>query len=215
MENYQNTPNDRELAQMYDQVDNEYFIERFAIGDRIADSNWQSEKQRNEIIEKARKELAELANNIVPRFQRTSDYILELKRTRYESRKKWKMISPAVVYRDIAEKIVYAGNFRFLDYYTQFRRFSSEYIRNLEQEYGIFHFNNPMASVKVNDEWISYGVPMPEYEDNDMKFNHRIPSIRESLASAMSEIIVLFLLVFGVGIWGFNSFVKCDIRKNI
>lgn len=135
----QNNPSDMELAQQYDQVYEAFYNVYFAIGKNIENNQPYSEEELQKAIKVAQAELINLGESTVPKFQKASDYILQTRRNRIAKRRMWKMLSPSILYRDISEKIMYAGSYRFLDFYGQVRVFWFRFVEDMERKYGLFH----------------------------------------------------------------------------
>ena len=85
----------------------------------------------------------------------------------------------------------------------------------MEQKFEILHINLSTESVRLETGSVHTGYDMPDYKYNHMEFREQFPTFGESLVRAIPGLAAIILLVFGAGIWGFNNFVKCDIRREI
>ncbi len=98
-----------------------------------------SDEKLQQAIRDAQEKLIILGNEVVPQLQRTTDHIWFTRLTRAEDRRRWKIISPSILFRDLSEKILYAGNHRYFDFFKQVRRFWFQFVEDMERKYGKYH----------------------------------------------------------------------------
>ena len=134
----QNKPSDYELTEMYRVKFQSRFKKRNDITKLIESQRNYSEPEKQEKIEQIRSTLFEANNKYALECQQLDDYILQLHIRRYQLQQRWKKLSPAVLFREITERIMYSGNYYFLDFLEQVRRFAVSFRDNMYKKYGTF-----------------------------------------------------------------------------
>jgi len=215
----QTSPSDYELAQQVRQTMENFHLRAGLINQEIIDNQPYTDDELPQVISAAQEKFGAVGRDRVIQSKAASDHMWFTRFSRAIELRKWKLFSPSILFRNSVEKILHAGNYRFIDLFQQARQFWFRFVEDMESRYGIFDMNVALRSVYLipgqRDSRIVIDTKPPDYQDNGMVLQFQTPTFRESLYRAGSSIIALMLLVFGVGIWGFISFVKCDVGRNL
>ena len=148
----QNKPSDYELARMYENTEESLMTKYIEIGQQIEVNQPITESEWKQIEKETQKKMLELEENYLHEVRKLANYILDLTIQRIEIQRQWRKLSPAVLFRDISEKLLYAGNFRFLNFLNQVRNFTSLFQEDMIQKYGDRLLDNFYVQTKINDE---------------------------------------------------------------
>ncbi|MBN1291158.1 MAG: ABC transporter permease [Candidatus Latescibacteria bacterium] len=208
----QNNPSDYELYQQYTQLENGALSEIGKLRNEIESRSNYTETEKQNIIEQTRSTIIRIENEEVGKTSQLAEYILQLNIRRYQERQIWKKLSPTILYRDNAERLLYSGNFYFLDFLDQVRNFTLQFQENMLQKHGTLVDYYHYVRAKINDEYVVIQPETPKYEYNHMELQVRKPGILDSFQAALAGMAVLLTVALGVGLWGFIGFIRCDIR---
>ena len=207
----QTKPSEYELTLQYDELEDGIRKKSIILSEKINAKAFYTEKEKEELFEDTRKKFLEIVNENTDQKRQLADYILILNVNRYLAQQRWQSLSPAILFRQITETLMYGGDYRYIDFIQQLREFTfqfQEYYdkQNVEKD----NWPGVWANVNGQEMWISPDYERPEY--NHMEFELRPPSIGKSIGNALQKLVILLSALIGVGVWGFVKFVRCDIR---
>ncbi len=140
------------------------------------------------MIGKIRQDIIALGDEHSKKERDLSNYIIQLHINRYIERQRWKKLSPSILFRGIVEKIMYTGNYRFLDIIDQAKQFGISFREDIYSRYGATRGLYRGISVEINGELIDVKPNFPKIEYNGMEMQVRKPGIHDSARAALSGI---------------------------
>ncbi len=209
---YQDNPSDYELTQQYEQMDMSIYRQLAEIRQENKKHDNLTDPEVQQLLTTIRSRIVEIGNEHSKKQRDLADYILQLQVNRYTKRQKWKKFTPAILFREIAEKIMYSGNFRFLDFIERARQFSIRFQDDMTRRYNVTKSNYSSVRAEINGEFMIIEPEVPKMEYNGMELEVSNSSLVDSLRAALKEVLMLLCMSLFIGIWGFIGFVRCDIR---
>ena len=208
----QNKPSDHEIANMLEEVDLGHIIDVLKFSKQNRDHDNLNDVEKDRLIEKLTEEFIEIGDRHAVKSQELLSYVLDLHRQRYHELQRMKWLSPPVLFRDIAEKSLYSGNYRFLDSLEQVRAFSIIFRDDVFDRYGVRRRDYRNASVMINGKWVTIGPEKIKFGYSGLEHSFKKPAMIDSLSIALIETGLLLFLSVCLGTWSFIGFIFCDIR---
>lgn len=208
----QNNPSDFELAQQSQMINDELDPKLDILKEKIESKSHYTEEEKTDAIQQAHEEIKRLDWEHAPKEQQFTFYVYNLKQGRYQEQRHWQQFSPHILFRETAERFLYTGNYKFLDFLRQVKEFSLQFQEDMQRQAGAPKRYYSYFNAMINGERVLVCPPNPKFENNDMQLEATEPPLLSSLAAGLRGLLALMLVVAGVGIWGFVGFVRCDIR---